>query len=105
MARFSTSTTTRHDRIPEILARTNLQSLVSEVAGPAVRIDGSSANYRCPNPRHVDNHPSFTVKGQRWRCWSQCGASGNAIDLMLFVGWAKTKAEAIAFLARRLGAE
>ena len=96
-------TGTRRDRIPEVLARTDLRALVSEVAGPAVRVSGSTARYHCPNPHHPDAHPSFAVKGERWRCWSQCDAWGNAIDLVMFVGWAKTKAEAIELLARRVG--
>ena len=94
----------RRDRIPEVLAQTDLRALVSEVAGPAVRVGGSTERYHCPNPHHADVHPSFTVKGERWRCWSQCASSGNAIDFMLFVGWAKSTAEAIELLARRVGA-
>lgn len=31
---------------------------------------------------HSDKHPSLTVKGKRWTCWS-CGATGDVFD---FVG-------------------
>jgi hypothetical protein len=100
-----TTRATRRDRIPEVLAQTNLHALVSTVAGPAVRSNSFSASYHCPNPHHIDVHPSFTVKEGRWACWSQCGASGNAIDFVLFVGWAETKAEAIEHLAWRAGVQ
>jgi len=100
----STGYKPRRDRVPEILARVDLPRLVIEVAGPAVRgFATTSANFHCPSPHHSDANPSFTVKGERWRCWSQCGVGGNAIDLVIFVGLAKNTAEAIEFLARRVG--
>jgi hypothetical protein len=88
------------DRIPETLAKTNLRDLLTWIAGPPVTTSGAGPRYHCPNPKHPDAHPSFTIKGQRWRCWSQCAASGNAIDLLLFVGWVNTKADAIELLTR-----
>jgi len=33
-------------------------------------------------PFHPDKHPSLTVKNERFKCWS-CGASGDAIDLVM----------------------
>jgi replicative DNA helicase len=91
------------DRIPAIMGRVDLVELVTDFAGPAVSVAGGCAKFRCPNPDHLDAHPSFTVKGDRWRCWSQCGQSGRAIDFMLFVGACSTLPEAIDQLATRVG--
>ena len=40
-------------------------------------IQGRRGRYLCPF--HNDTHPSISVKGNRWTCWS-CGASGDIID-------------------------
>lgn len=36
--------------------------------------------YLCPF--HPDRHPSLTVKGSHWQCWS-CGEHGDVIDFVM----------------------
>lgn len=40
---------------------------------------GQHGKHLCPF--HADTHPSLTVKGSRWACWS-CGESGDTIDFV-----------------------
>jgi len=91
------------DRIPMILERVDLMELVTTYSGPPATVLSGTPTFHCPNPDHPDKHPSFTVKDGRWTCWSQCAASGNAIDLLLFVGAADSVADAIVQLAHRVG--
>jgi DNA primase len=94
----------RWDRA-ELLARTDLRSLMDELAGPSTGT-GSSARWRCIAPDHDDTHPSVSVhtihRGvERWRCWSG-GHGGTAIDAIRItynVGYV----EALEELARRTG--
>jgi DNA primase len=90
------------DRIPVILQRVDLVALVERYAGPG-RQSAGTTTFRCPNPAHADHHPSFSVKSGRWRCWSQCGTSGDAIDLLVWLGKAGSKAEAIELLGAEVG--
>ena len=43
--------------------------------------------YHCPNPKHIDRHPSLQINHQKnvWMC-GPCGASGNAWQLAAFIG-------------------
>lgn len=73
----------RADRIPEIKARVDLESVVTADAGPPARVLSGSLWWHCPLPDHRDRHPSFQVVGERWRCWSGQHAprsSGDVID-------------------------
>jgi hypothetical protein len=90
------------DRIERALERIDLVALVGEFAGTPTRATARAVTFRCPHPAHPDDHPSFTVEGRRWRCWSQCDAGGDAIDLFV---WLKgySKREAIEELAERVG--
>ncbi len=92
---------TRPDRIPAILDRVVLADVVSTFAGPPVRSSGGTSTFRCPNPDHPDHHPSFSVKDGHWKCWSQCGVDGDAIDLLVWLDKV-SKAEAIERLAARI---
>jgi DNA primase len=90
------------DRIPEILERVDLDGLVVRCGGVEAKRSGGRTTYHCPHPAHEDRNPSFTVKDGRYQCWSACGVSGDAIDLLV---WLKgcTKAEAIEELAGEVG--
>lgn len=76
---------TRAPREPlaDLVARVDLAALVELYAGPGKR-SGASVLYSCPNPAHPDRHPSFEVNTRtgRARCYSQCGFSGDALDLV-----------------------
>lgn len=52
-------------------------------------------------PFHPDKHPSLTVKGDKWRCWS-CGEGGDVIDFTRKYYGLDTKG-AIKLLADRAG--
>lgn len=90
------------DRIPDILARVDLVELVGRLGGTEAKRSGGSVTFHCPHPGHEDRNPSFTVKADRWKCWSVCAAGGDAVDLL---EWLKgcTKAEAIDDLAALVG--
>lgn len=47
------------------------------------RVSGKNIRFLCPF--HSDHHPSFSINTElnRWKCWSQCGISGNSIDLYI----------------------
>ena len=67
----------------------DLVALVERYSGQGRRA-GNSFTYRCPNPQHPDNTPSFTVtrdKRGTWRasCWSQCQFRGDALDLVCWL--------------------
>ena len=79
------STRDRSD-IKDLIASVDLASLVESRSGQG-RASGSSVLFSCPSPDHADHHPSFSVyldrQGrQRWKCQSQCGRSGDALDLL-----------------------
>lgn len=40
----------------------------------------SHGKYLCPF--HNDRHPSLTIKGEHWRCWS-CNAQGDIFDFTM----------------------
>lgn len=90
------------DRIPAVLERVDLVELVTTIAGQPVATSGGTVTFRCPNPGHPDQHPSFKVRDGRWRCWSQCGSGGDAIDLLVWHDKI-TKADAIERLAAKTG--
>ena len=74
--------------IPTLLEETSLNVLVEYFAGVG-QTSGSSIQYHCPNPDHLDEHPSFSVATspdgrERAKCWSQCDWQGDALD---FVEW------------------
>ena len=84
----------------------NLGELVERYAG-AGRRAGRTLTYRCPNPSHPDNSPSFTVTStasgrQLARCWSQCDWQGDALD---FVEWhlGLSTGDAVRWLREYLG--
>ncbi len=85
------------DRIPSLKGEVDLAALVERYAGPG-RTSGGRTTFRCPHPAHDDHRPSFTVHGDRWRCWSACDRSGDAIDLLVWLE-GLTTAEAIERLA------
>ena len=57
-----------------------LRSLPCE--GVAQRLGMKVQHHKALCPFHNDHTPSMTFKGSKFRCWS-CGASGNAIDLVM----------------------
>jgi len=74
--------------IPTLVQDTDLYMLVEYFAGLGQGF-GTNVRYTCPNPGHIDNHPSFSVTTfpdgkQRAKCWSQCAWDGDALD---FVEW------------------
>lgn len=72
--------------LSELVARVDLPALVDRYAGQG-RHSGAGWLYSCPSPDHPDRHPSFSVRQDRqgkwwWRCHSQCGTGGDALDLL-----------------------
>ena len=89
----------------DILARTDLANLATEICGPPTG-NGRSARWHCPNPDHPDTHPSMSIyagqRAERWKCHS-CAEGGTAIDLWM-VSQRSTVGEAITALGERCGA-
>ena len=74
--------------LPELINCVDLNVLVENYAG-AGRRTGSSQVFRCPNPAHDDNSPSFSVftgrdGKQRASCLSACDFTGDALN---FINW------------------
>lgn len=73
------------EELHDLIARVDLVRLVERYT-PLIRRNGSTWLYRCPNPAHDDRNPSFTVSvhnsRELARCWSSCGWSGDALDLI-----------------------
>lgn len=69
------------DRTPisERLVPGALLTLVGERI--SVRRSGGTFTGSCPHPAHSDSTPSFTVKGERARCYG-CGWAGDAVALL-----------------------
>lgn len=69
--------------LSDLVRRVDLAALVEQYSGPGKR-SGASVLFSCPNPAHPDRHPSFEVNTRtgRARCYSQCGFSGDALDLV-----------------------
>lgn len=94
------------DPLSDLVDRVDLCSLLERYSGPG-KPSGHTVLFRCPNPEHPDNHPSFTVNRskagkQQGRCFSQCNWHGDALDL---VQWLEglSAGEAAAWLRRWLG--
>ncbi len=90
----------------DVLARTDLRSLLNEVTASNGR-SGRSAKWHCPSPDHADTNPSVTVatdhRGkERWRCWSNTDHRGDAIDLVRTVRGSNIT-DAVDWLAGRAG--
>ena len=89
----------------EVLARTDLAALLTELTGPPVG-SGSRARWHCCDANHTDEHPSVSMfvdrAGiERWRCWSG-GHAGTAIDALIANRHLST-ADAITQLEQRTG--
>ena len=94
-----------HWSIEDVLARTELSSLLDQVSTPATEtIRGR--RWHCPIEGHDDQHASVTMHTdhhghERWRCWSGDETHrGDAIDLAM-VTQHTNRAEAIDWLASR----
>lgn len=94
-------------RIDDVLDRTNLTSLLDDLADPAnarMRV----RRWHCPMPDHDDQRASVSIytdhRGhERWRCWSGDDTHrGDAVDLVAATQ-RMSKADAIDWLARRAG--
>jgi DNA primase len=77
--------------LSDLVASVDLSALVEKYAGASKRNGGSRYLFRCPNPAHADNSPSFSVftgrNGvQQCGCLSQCGHIGDALN---FVKWVR----------------
>ena len=75
--------------LSELIASVDLVALVEQYAGAHKRNGSNRYLFRCPNPAHPDNSPSFSVftgrNGvQQCGCLSQCGHIGDALN---FVKW------------------
>ena len=92
------------DRIPEVIRRVSVAGLLADRGHEPARTNGGALSYQCPLPGHDDRNPSFTVKGERWKCWSQCDRSGDVIDLVVALDGC-SKREAIDALGRQCGLE
>jgi hypothetical protein len=103
--------TTKHgvgpfrDRIPEIKRRVDLLEEVTRRLGPPVSSRDGVSRWFCP--RHQDAKPNFTVTisgryAGRWSCWGVCNQRGDVIDLLVFLGEATSKRDAIEQLAARI---
>jgi AAA domain len=82
----------RDGRNPSLLARGCVSSLpqcfeIAQAAlGEPVKQVGQELFFLCPNPNHVDHHPSLQINRRKnvWMC-GPCGASGNAWQLAAFI--------------------
>ena len=82
----------------DLVASVDLSALVESYAG-AGKHAGSRALFRCPNPAHEDNSPSFSVftgrNGvQQCGCLSQCGHIGDALNFVKWLNNCDTKTAA-----------
>ena len=89
-ANARTTSTPRSSLPPldDLIGGIDLPALVATYAGEG-KHSGGKWLYRCPNPEHFDNAPSFSVfmgRSGQWLCGclSQCGHIGNAFK---FVQW------------------
>lgn len=94
------------DSLSDLVHRVDLVALVERYAGQGRRT-GHMVLFSCPNPAHPDTHPSFSVSTgkdglSRWKCFSQCNAHGDALDLVKWLTGATT-AEAARTLREFLG--
>jgi hypothetical protein len=92
-------------RIDDVLARTRLDDLLDDLAGPAERA-GGGRRWHCPAVDHDDHRASVTIHTdrhghERWRCWSG-DHRGDAIDLVT-IRRSGSRVEAIDWLASRAG--
>ena len=78
--------------------------ILSEHGHEPAKRTGTTSSYHCPLVGHEDRDPSFTVTGDRWRCWSACDRGGDVIDLVVELDGGP-KAGVIERLARRIGLE
>ena len=72
--------------IRDVLDRTDLASVLTELAGEPVH-GGRLPRWRCCSADHADEHPSVTMfrdrNGvERWKCWSG-GHGGTAVDAVV----------------------
>jgi hypothetical protein len=91
--------------IREILDRTDLAALLTELSGQPVG-QGHRRRWPCIAPDHPDEHPSVSMfvdrNGiERWRCWSD-GQSGTAIDAAMISRNSDVRT-AISWLTERSG--
>lgn len=91
----------------ELLARTDLAGLLTELTGDPVGPVGR-ARWRCPELDHPDNDPSVTMFTdrhgvERWRCWSG-DHHGTAIDAVIAARHTSV-GDAIRWLGERTGTE
>jgi hypothetical protein len=90
----------------EILARTDLADLATEICGPP-RGQGRSSRWHCPNPDHPDRNPSMGMYTSartgdwRWKCHA-CGEGGTAVDLLM-ISSRMSPGDALRNLAERAG--
>jgi len=94
------------DTLSDLIAGVDLPAMIEARTGPG-RCSGGRWTFPCPNPDHHDRTPSFTVSTDRrgrwrWRCWSQCGRSGDALDLLVWLD-GLTTAEAAARIRQYAG--
>ncbi len=92
------------NRIPAIRERVPVAEILSEHGHEPAKRTGTTSSYHCPLVGHEDRDPSFTVTGDRWRCWSACDRGGDVIDLVVELDGGP-KAGVIERLARRIGLE
>lgn len=91
--------------ISDVLARTDLASLLDECTQPATRI-GPGRRWHCPVSGHDDHRASVSIfqdrhGHERWRCWSS-DHRGDAIDLVAATT-GRDRSDAIEWLATRAG--
>lgn len=60
---------------PQIRLNNDLSAVVESYLGPP-----KAGKWRCPF--HNDKTPSFSVKGERYKCFGSCGASGDVVDFV-----------------------
>jgi len=72
--------------VDEIRRSFPIQSFL-QIRGVNVRRSGGGYLCRCHLGGHDDKHPSFSIKGDRWVCWSHPGGEmkGDIIDLIMIM--------------------
>ena len=65
----------KNDAVQEIKSNLSPAEVIESYTGQKAQHN----KYICPF--HPDKHPSLSVKGEHWKCWS-CEASGDVIDFV-----------------------
>jgi hypothetical protein len=87
----------RRDAKTPIFERVAIKDILREVCDIDVR---DKKNIRCPLPGHRDASPSFRATAGVFICFG-CGRKGGLIDLLIALGCADSRRDALNWLKER----